>query len=80
NYIPQGSVDELFPGTWYLTRVDEKHRRQYARCSMNDDRPLEAGLVSSSIAAEHIPSPLKKMPRIPTTTAGPEVVISNGDH
>lgn len=52
NYIPQGSVDELFPGTWYLTRVDEKHRRQYARRSMNDDRPLEAGLVSSSIAAE----------------------------
>ncbi|XP_051539258.1 hydroxymethylglutaryl-CoA synthase, cytoplasmic-like isoform X1 [Myxocyprinus asiaticus] len=81
NYIPQGSVDELFPGTWYLTRVDEKHRRQYARRSMNGDRPLEAGLVNSSIATEHIPSPLKKMPRIPTSTAGPEVVvISNGDH
>lgn len=30
---------------------------------------------------KHIPSPLKKMPRIPTTTAGTEVVIiSNGDH
>lgn len=32
--------------------MDEKHRRQYARRSMNDDRPLEAGLVTSSIAAE----------------------------
>lgn len=31
SYIPQGSVDDLFPGTWYLTHVDEKHRRQYAR-------------------------------------------------
>lgn len=30
---------------------------------------------------QHVPSPLKKMPRIPTTTAGTEVVvISNGDH
>uniref|UniRef100_A0A671NXK1 Hydroxymethylglutaryl-CoA synthase n=1 Tax=Sinocyclocheilus anshuiensis TaxID=1608454 RepID=A0A671NXK1_9TELE len=52
NYIPQGSVEELFPGTWYLTRVDEKHRRQYARRSVSDDRPLEAGLLTSSNAAE----------------------------
>ncbi|XP_065096596.1 hydroxymethylglutaryl-CoA synthase, cytoplasmic isoform X1 [Paramisgurnus dabryanus] len=81
NYIPQGSVDDLFPGTWYLTRVDDKHRRQYARCSLNDDRPLEAGFIDSSITTEHIPSPVKKMPRIPTTTAGTEVVVfSNGDH
>ncbi|KAG0719417.1 Hydroxymethylglutaryl-CoA synthase, cytoplasmic [Chionoecetes opilio] len=28
-YSPVGSVDRLFPGTWYLTRVDEMHRRQY---------------------------------------------------
>ncbi|XP_056593360.1 hydroxymethylglutaryl-CoA synthase, cytoplasmic isoform X1 [Triplophysa dalaica] len=81
NYVPQGSVDDLIPGTWYLTRVDEKHRRQYARRSLNDDGPLEAGLVHSSITSEHVPSPLKKIPRIPTTTAGTEVVvISNGDH
>ncbi|XP_066507839.1 hydroxymethylglutaryl-CoA synthase, cytoplasmic isoform X2 [Hoplias malabaricus] len=78
NYIPQGPVDELFPGTWYLTRVDEKHRRYYTRSSLNVDRPLEAGLMT---AAEHIPSPVKKMPRIPATTASPEVVaITNGDH
>ncbi|TRY76140.1 hypothetical protein DNTS_002851 [Danionella cerebrum] len=81
NYIPQGSVDELLPGTWYLTRVDEKHRRHYARRCLNEHRHLEPGLHTSCTAAEHIPSPLKKMPRIPTTPAGPEVVaISNGDH
>ncbi|XP_029433711.1 hydroxymethylglutaryl-CoA synthase, cytoplasmic [Rhinatrema bivittatum] len=83
NYIPQGSVENLFAGTWYLVRVDEKHRRQYARRSLLEDRPLEAGVdaVHSSTVNEHILSPAKKMPRIPTT-AGPEadVVISNGEH
>ena len=52
NYIPQGSVDELFPGTWYLSRVDEKHRREYARRSLNDDLPLEAGRVNSTTTIE----------------------------
>jgi len=28
-YIPSGSVDCLFPGTWYLVQVDDKHRRKY---------------------------------------------------
>ncbi|XP_074816966.1 hydroxymethylglutaryl-CoA synthase, mitochondrial isoform X2 [Natator depressus] len=31
SHTPQGSKDDLFPGTWYLERVDDKHRRQYAR-------------------------------------------------
>ncbi|XP_072173257.1 hydroxymethylglutaryl-CoA synthase 1-like [Diadema setosum] len=30
-YTPQGSITDLFPGTWYLTYVDEMHRRQYNR-------------------------------------------------
>lgn len=82
SYVPQGSVDELFPGTWYLTRVDDKHRREYSRRSLNDHRPLEAGLVNCTASTEqHIPSPAKKMPRIPVTTGGPEgVAITNGDH
>uniref|UniRef100_A0AAZ3R2V1 Hydroxymethylglutaryl-CoA synthase n=1 Tax=Oncorhynchus tshawytscha TaxID=74940 RepID=A0AAZ3R2V1_ONCTS len=80
-YVPQGAVEELFPGTWHLTRVDEKHRREYSRRSLNDDLPLEAGLVNSTTATEHIPSPVKKMPRLPASTAGPEAVtVSNGDH
>ncbi|XP_066567562.1 hydroxymethylglutaryl-CoA synthase, cytoplasmic isoform X1 [Amia ocellicauda] len=81
NYKPQSSVDELFPGTWYLTSVDEKHRRQYARRPLNEDGPLEAGLVHSTTAAEHIPSPAKKVPRIPAASSGPDMVpIANGEH
>ena len=30
-YTPTGSVSDLMPGTWYLTGVDEMHRRTYAR-------------------------------------------------
>lgn len=52
NYIPQGSVDELFPGTWYLTRVDEKHRRYYAQRALDEHRSLEAGLLNSVTASE----------------------------
>ncbi|KAK1345329.1 hypothetical protein QTO34_014040 [Cnephaeus nilssonii] len=83
NYIPQSSIDSLFEGTWYLVRVDEKHRRTYARRpSPNADTLDEGvGLVHSSTAAEHIPSPAKKVPRLPGTAAEPEAaVISNGEH
>ena len=30
-FTPTGSVDELFPGTFYLTKIDKMHRRHYAR-------------------------------------------------
>ena len=30
-YVPEGSTDDLLPGTFYLERVDECHRRFYAR-------------------------------------------------
>ncbi|XP_030048956.1 hydroxymethylglutaryl-CoA synthase, cytoplasmic isoform X2 [Microcaecilia unicolor] len=82
NYIPQGSVDDLFPGTWYLVRVDEKHRRQYAHRSLLEDRPLEASIdaVNSSTINEPILSPAKKVPRIPTTAGSEAHSISNGEH
>jgi len=32
-YEPSGLVDDLFPGTWYLASVDEKHRRKYLKTS-----------------------------------------------
>lgn len=35
-YTPVGSVDQLFPGTWYLTAVDEMHRRSYKRLPLLD--------------------------------------------
>ncbi|KAL8177973.1 UNVERIFIED_CONTAM: Hydroxymethylglutaryl-CoA synthase, mitochondrial [Gekko kuhli] len=31
DHTPHGSSSDLFPGTWYLERVDEKNRRKYAR-------------------------------------------------
>ncbi|KAF3828635.1 hypothetical protein GH733_004624 [Mirounga leonina] len=54
NYIPQSSVDSLFEGTWYLVRVDEKHRRTYARRPSPSDGTLGegVGLVHSSTATE----------------------------
>lgn len=30
-YTPVGSTEQLFPGTWFLASIDEKHRRQYTR-------------------------------------------------
>jgi len=30
-FAPVGSVDGMFPGTWYLTSTDEMHRRAYDR-------------------------------------------------
>ncbi|XP_073334433.1 hydroxymethylglutaryl-CoA synthase, cytoplasmic isoform X1 [Pagrus major] len=77
SYVPRGSVEDLFPGTWYLTRVDDKHRREYSRRPLDNDLPAEPELVRSSTAAEHIPSPAKKMPRMPAATAGPEPAVSN---
>lgn len=52
SYVPRGSVEDLFPGTWYLTRVDDKHRREYARRPLDDDLPAEPELVRSSTATE----------------------------
>uniref|UniRef100_A0A8D0G2U8 Hydroxymethylglutaryl-CoA synthase n=1 Tax=Sphenodon punctatus TaxID=8508 RepID=A0A8D0G2U8_SPHPU len=31
NHTPHGSKEDLFPGTWYTERVDDKNRRFYAR-------------------------------------------------
>ncbi|XP_077623703.1 hydroxymethylglutaryl-CoA synthase, mitochondrial isoform X2 [Crocuta crocuta] len=31
NFSPPGDISSLFPGTWYLERVDELYRRKYAR-------------------------------------------------
>ncbi|UYV69413.1 HMGCS1, partial [Cordylochernes scorpioides] len=33
-YTPLGRVEDLYPGTFYLTRVDEMHRRNYERKPM----------------------------------------------
>ena len=43
-----GSIDRLFPGTWYLTRVDEMHRRQYERRPLVGV-PAAPGSVASTV-------------------------------
>ncbi|OQR90979.1 hydroxymethylglutaryl-CoA synthase, partial [Thraustotheca clavata] len=35
SYKPLQSIDTLFPGTYYLVEIDDKHRRKYARKPMN---------------------------------------------
>jgi hydroxymethylglutaryl-CoA synthase len=30
-YVPQSSTDNMFPGTYFLVKVDEKYRRSYKR-------------------------------------------------
>jgi len=45
-YKPVGSTTTLFPGTWYLTEVDDKHRRKYERV------PLSAQPGTGSVATD----------------------------
>lgn len=44
-YKPVGPTSNLFPGTWYLTEVDEMHRRKYERV------PLTASMTTHQMAA-----------------------------
>ncbi|GCB75457.1 hypothetical protein scyTo_0019011, partial [Scyliorhinus torazame] len=84
NQQPQGAVEDLFPGTWYLTHVDEKHRRDYARRPILENGSFEAGLGAphgNPTTTECAPSPAKKMPRIPATASQPATAnLSNGEH
>ncbi|KAJ1879478.1 3-hydroxy-3-methylglutaryl coenzyme A synthase, partial [Kickxella alabastrina] len=34
-YLPQGDVESMFPGTYYLQKVDYMHRRAYGRTPLN---------------------------------------------
>lgn len=38
-YKPVGDASSLFPGTWFLTEVDDKHRRKYERVPLQP--PME---------------------------------------
>ena len=33
-YQPVGAIESLFPATWYLASVDDKHRRQYTKTAV----------------------------------------------
>ena len=36
NYTPSGKIDDLFPNTYYLTKIDEKWRRYYKKKISNN--------------------------------------------
>ena len=50
-YKPVGDPTQLFPGTFYLTGVDEKHRRSYVRVP-----PAQANAVEGKV--QQLKSPL----------------------
>ena len=50
-YVPVGDLESLWPGTYYLTAVDEKHRRVYARKA---GETLANGTSLRSPASEHV--------------------------
>jgi len=33
-FVPQGNVKGMFPGSWFLTNIDEMHRRTYDRVAL----------------------------------------------
>ncbi|XP_002738314.1 hydroxymethylglutaryl-CoA synthase 1-like [Saccoglossus kowalevskii] len=68
NYTPVGCIDDLFPGTWYLTHVDEMHRRQYLCTPLN---VIPESLQSSVIPVETVSS------KRPSSIPSPEAVPSN---
>ncbi|XP_076067053.1 hydroxymethylglutaryl-CoA synthase isoform X3 [Oratosquilla oratoria] len=54
-YVPVGDVSILFPGTWYLTGVDDKHRRQYERLPLLPSSNAHPG--TSQILNKEAPVP-----------------------
>lgn len=46
-YTPRGDIADLFPGTFYITSVDEKHRRSYSRVAPSaGEKATESSLKS----------------------------------
>ncbi|KAK3868502.1 hypothetical protein Pcinc_026103 [Petrolisthes cinctipes] len=56
-YTPKGSVELLFPGTWYLNHVDEMHRRSYIRHPYTTPGTAATSTTSATIVKD-IPSQL----------------------
>ncbi|XP_071952271.1 hydroxymethylglutaryl-CoA synthase 1-like [Antedon mediterranea] len=58
NYTPEGSINDLCPGTYYLSQVDHMHRRQYQRKPLVDFEQIPSPLNDEAILA----SPPAKKP------------------
>ncbi|KAL4236069.1 Hydroxymethylglutaryl-CoA synthase [Mactra antiquata] len=46
-YKPIGSIDDLYPGTWYLIHIDDKHRRKYERKPLHSSRDINNDKIIS---------------------------------
>ena len=42
-FVPAGSVEGMFPGTWYLTGTDSMHRRSYDQVPSTSSAPYTNG-------------------------------------
>jgi len=43
-YTPVASTSHLFPGTWYLVGIDDKHRRRYDRVPLSQEESCVNGV------------------------------------
>lgn len=48
-YTPVGNIRELFPGTFYLTSIDEMYRRKYDRVILSDNEKNEHRVVNNHV-------------------------------
>jgi len=48
NKVPTGSLEELLPGTFYLTKVDDKWRREYSKvpCVKKPIKVISSDMIS----------------------------------
>lgn len=67
-YKPVGSIDHLFPGTWYLTEIDGMHRRKYER------RPASSSSSASAAGADVSMAEVKR--QVPSGKQQEEIVNS----
>lgn len=50
NYEPSGPLEDLLPGTFYLTKIDEKWRREYSKvpCVRKAVKVMKSPMISFS--------------------------------
>ena len=48
-YSPVGDVKSMWPGTWYITATDDKHRRTYQRV------PLHPAATAHKVSSRELP-------------------------
>uniref|UniRef100_A0A8C9U9H7 Hydroxymethylglutaryl-CoA synthase n=1 Tax=Serinus canaria TaxID=9135 RepID=A0A8C9U9H7_SERCA len=68
DHAPHGSQADLFPGTWYLTRVDSKYRREYVTVLWG----LLQTQFHPAISSQHLPGSSEQGAFYPTSFARTE--------